>query len=140
MKIQVTSTFSNAKRVKRVIEEARGRGFEVLFDWTIDVQKYSGREGRLAKSQAILDAIKRADVLVAITPLGTSSLMELGVALACEKKIVVLGQSLDSFHIDHPNVIRITRQPGMSDLVNLAPLWDLLEKGSILSDDQIRPA
>lgn len=85
MKFYIASSFKNIESVRNAAEELKSRGFIHTYDWT------NGRASSIAELEAIgsreKNAIMEADIVIILLPAGKGSHVELGIALATDKKI-----------------------------------------------------
>ena len=90
MKIYVAARLANFKAVRAVQENLRILGHEITFDWTQYTQKEDVETQDLVDG-AINDlhGIEKADALVALLPAKSGTHVEIGMALAL-KKIIIL--------------------------------------------------
>ncbi|RIW28747.1 group-specific protein [Bacillus salacetis] len=86
MKFYVASSFQNIEQVRYFSRELTKRGFFHTYDWTENI-----RASTLAELKRIGEeekrAVKEADVVVILLPAGKGSHIEMGMALALNKKV-----------------------------------------------------
>lgn len=95
MKIYVASKFSNWRAVRDLYSSLRADGWEITQDWTLDAERFF--VGGLVEtddvlSQAALDdmsGVISADVVVLWLPAARGGHVELGMALALHKPVVI---------------------------------------------------
>ncbi len=104
MKIYVAGKWSESKYVKKVMEMLVARGHTITVDWTGHVHPDKSKEYAIEDIQGVKDC----DVLVAC--MWTSGVfykgcwVEIGAALALDKKVVIIGHEVSSVFLGHPNI------------------------------------
>lgn len=87
----IGSSFRNIEQVHLVAQALIGEGFIHSYDWT-----------RLESVQTVDElAIICSDSVIFILPLGKSSHVELGIALASQKPVYLYSQTDELFTLDH---------------------------------------
>ena len=103
MKIFVAGSINNINAIKELMKSIKENGHNVVHDWTDQFDERRKQEFCLKD----IEGLKNCDVLVAcMEDCRTScrgTLIEIGVALALDKKVVVIGE-IDSIYMSHPNV------------------------------------
>jgi nucleoside 2-deoxyribosyltransferase len=89
MKIYVASSLFNKEEASSIMDEFRARGVEITYDWTshgqvFDVERL--KEIAVLESQGVLDS----DLLFFVHPGRHGAHVELGMAIAANKHIVML--------------------------------------------------
>lgn len=92
MKVYVASKLANAEQVKSFHSLLRQAGFEVTYDWTthgyIDNSDVDLKKG-IAQSE--MNGVIAADFVVVLLPGGFGTHIEIGIALALDIPIVLIG-------------------------------------------------
>ncbi len=104
MKIYVAGKWSESKGVKKVMEMLESRGHIITLDWTGHVHPDKSKEYAIED----IKGVRECDVLVACmwTPdiFYKGCWVEIGAALALDKKVVIIGHEVSSVFLGHPNV------------------------------------
>lgn len=86
MKFYVASSFTNKEKVRHVIQQLTERGFVLTYDWT-----ENNRAATLEELQDIgaqeKTAVLNSNFVIVLLPAGKGSHIEMGLALAANKKI-----------------------------------------------------
>lgn len=95
--IYVASSIKNIDWVREVQEIIRDQGAEIAYDWTAhgDVTG-QGAERCTEVAQSEIEAVRRADGLIVLLPGGRGTHIEIGIALALEKPVLVLASKVYS--------------------------------------------
>ena len=93
MKVYVAAKFEDGERAREVMALLRGAGHIVTLDWT--------RNATLDSATAMADmwGVVGADALVLIVEKDLNycgALVEMGIAIGCDKPVYVLGDQLDN--------------------------------------------
>lgn len=111
MKFYIASRFGNKEEVRKIIEFLRERGHDVSMDWTVheSIKPFEKNMER-AKRYAIedIDGVRDCDVFILISDeAGTGMYIELGVAIALDKRIFVVGEHTErTIFYFHPKIQR----------------------------------
>lgn len=93
MSFYVAGKLTNIETVRKVIERCReiGEWGALTYDWTVHGSIMGqGEEAYRALAQVELDAVLKANFVFVVLPGGRGTHVELGAALATDKKIVLL--------------------------------------------------
>lgn len=118
MKFYIASKLENHAEVNRVRDELVGLGHEQTYDWAVHGPVYRDglervREIAVAEAKGVADA----DFVVVLWPGGRGTHVELGMALAAKKPVVLI-TPIDGHHeaseetcafYHHPQVVRARR-------------------------------
>lgn len=112
MKFYIASRIKKANQVEKITQKLKSLGHSITFDWTKqpNLRPYDKNLKQSATiSKQSLSAIKSCDFFVLLTDqAGTGMHTELGIALAENKKIFVVGKHLNTnIFFFHPNVKRL---------------------------------
>jgi len=109
MNIYVAGKFEEWQTVREVQQFLREMGHEITFDWTEEAAKRKGtyvfESDKLTNAEADLTGVEEADALIAIAHddlYGT--LIEIGMALADDTPVYLVGNFRDSVFWALPNV------------------------------------
>lgn len=103
--VYVASAFTDYERTRAAQEALRNNGLEISYDWTVALEEYplgdsstdsvERRKAANVDMQGVIDA----DALLLLTPSNTTQgcgcWVELGIAMALGKRIVVTGKQRD---------------------------------------------
>lgn len=88
MNFYISSRLGNAKQVQYVAGRLKDGGWTHTCDWTrFDVPGREGAEGLREISRRECEGVRAADVVLVLTPLGRGTHVELGMAIALEKRV-----------------------------------------------------
>ncbi|HEU64123.1 MAG: hypothetical protein KR126chlam4_00048 [Candidatus Anoxychlamydiales bacterium] len=130
MKFYIATSLLRAKDHNIVRDALLDLGHTITYDWTTHGNvKCTTIENLKRVSQNELLGVKKADILVVLIPGRHGTHVELGAALASDKKIILLSQEEKYFvpcddtnaFYHHPNCIHV-----VSSLSNLNPLFDAI--------------
>ncbi len=130
MKFYIATSLARAKDHNIVRDALVEQGHTLTYDWTTHGSvKCTTTENLKRVSQNELNGIKGADILIVLIPGGHGTHVELGAALASNKKIILLSQDKKYFlpcedtcaFYHDPNCKHI-----VSSLSNLNPLFDVI--------------
>lgn len=103
MKVFVAGSINNINSIKDLMKSIKSNGHSIVHDWTDQFDERRKQEFCLKD----IGGIKESDVLIACMEncrtLCRGTLIEIGIALALNKKIIVIGE-IDSIYMSHPNV------------------------------------
>lgn len=91
MKFYIASSFSNQEMVKHLGRMLTGQGHEQTYDWTLN-SKAENTAALAAIGQLEKAAVLEADAFFILLPAGKGSHIELGLALATEKKVYLFSE------------------------------------------------
>lgn len=86
--IYVASSLLNATEAKRVMSDIESRGGRITYDWTVLGRQTDIDSMREIAINEVL-GVKLCDALLLLHPARTGSHVELGIALALDKRVVV---------------------------------------------------
>jgi len=107
MNIYVSGKFAHREHVIEIVDLLTVSGHHVnTFDWSVHVSNtFKKRETGVINN---MEDIKLCDILIAVMPNPDSiykgTWVEIGAALALDKKVVILGRDIKSIYIAHPNI------------------------------------
>ncbi|MBP7074264.1 MAG: nucleoside 2-deoxyribosyltransferase [Rhabdochlamydiaceae bacterium] len=116
MKYYIATSLSRVAAHHEVRDALKLCGHEILYDWTLHGSVKLVSKERLREVAVLeLDGISKADFVVVLLPGGTGTHLELGFALAKEKRVFLhsedslvfeLGPQTNGFY-HHPDVTRL---------------------------------
>lgn len=113
MKVFVSGKIGSQGEVEYLMESLRGRGHEITFDWTTieHLRPYEDNE-EASEAAAVKETagVASADVLILVShQRGVGMFVELGVALALEKPVIVVTSGTPrTMFFFHPLVERVS--------------------------------
>lgn len=122
MKFYTASRLKHKNKVKEVIETLEDKGHNCTHKW-INGQSLKPYEKNLKQSQLVatkqVEAIKDSDVFILLYPDkgGAGMYVELGVALAKNKKIFVVGEFKKPIFLFHPAVNHVDSAKKLLELI-----------------------
>lgn len=135
MKFYIATSLSRAVAHNTVRDTLKKWGHEISYDWTLHGSVKSVSKERLQEVALLeLNGVSKADFVVVLLPGGNGTHLELGFAIAKEKKVFLhtedslafeLGPQTNAFY-HHPDIIRLH-----------CPLMDV---GAIVHSSLIQPA
>ena len=91
MKFYIASSFSNQEMVKHLSRMLTEQGHEQTYDWTLN-SRAENTEALAAIGQLEKAAVLEAEMFFILLPAGKGSHIELGLALATEKKVYLFSE------------------------------------------------
>ena len=113
MKIYVSSILNNHEMARKLIDKLKDIGHEITFDWTRESKSDSDNYSAIASNE--IKGVVESDVVIALLPGGRGSHIEIGSALALNKKVILWSDEPEKYFdikntcvfYFHPNVIRL---------------------------------
>ena len=101
MKFYIASKLENCEQVQNLAKALKEIGWEHTYDWTLhDLTKETDIETLKSIGQEEFDAVKKADIVVVLTPQGRGTHVELGIAVALNKTIYIYNDDDKYFKVD----------------------------------------
>lgn len=104
MKVYVAGKWNESEHVRVVMNMLKVNGHEITCDWTGHIHPLKSKEYALED----LEGVKNCDVLLALMPDPTTfykgAWIEVGMALALNKKVIIVGEGVSSVFLGHPNI------------------------------------
>ena len=114
VKFYIGSGFKNCELVNYYSKILEENGWEHTYNWTKNISNDETIENLIEYSKLEQKGIKDADVVIILLPAGRGTHIELGMALALNKKIFLCSATKDEFSIENtvnfyqlPNIIRL---------------------------------
>lgn len=114
MKFYIGSGFKNVELVNEFSKKLQNYGWKHTFNWTKYINEYETIEDLIKYSRLEQKGIEEADAVIIILPAGRGTHIELGMAIALNKKIYLYSSQKEEFDIENtvnfyqlPNINRI---------------------------------
>jgi nucleoside 2-deoxyribosyltransferase len=135
MKFYIATSLSRAADHKLVREALRNCGHEISYDWTLHGSVKSVSKQRLSQvAQLELAGVAEADFVVVLLPGGHGTHLELGFAIAQEKRVFLHTADASLFELG-PQTIAFYHHPAVTQL-----LCPLPEVASAVNSMLLQPA
>ncbi len=127
MKFYIGSGFKNCELVNYYSKKLEENGWKHTYNWTKNISNDETIEDLIEYSKLEQAGIKEADVVIILLPAGRGTHIELGMALALNKKIFLCSETKDEFSIENtvnfyqlPNIIRLvgTAEENIKEIKN----------------------
>ncbi len=115
MKFYIGSGFKNCELVNYYSKVLQENGWEHTYNWTKNISNNPTVEDLIKYSKLEQNAIIDADVIIILLPAGRGTHIELGMALALNKKIFLCSASEDEFSIE--NTVNFYQLPQIKRVV-----------------------
>lgn len=115
MKFYIGSGFKNANLVNEFSKKLRSYGWEHTFNWTKYISEYETIEDLIKYSELEQKGIEESDVVIIILPAGRGTHIELGMAIALNKKIYLYSNKKEEFDIE--NTVNFYQIPSIKRIV-----------------------
>lgn len=96
-KIYIGSKFKNANKVNELTNAFEKLDVINAYNWAANIKKKETKEDLIDFAKKEMNAIKDADDVIFLLPLGKGSHIELGMALAYNKKIYLVSNDKNDF-------------------------------------------
>jgi hypothetical protein len=115
----IATSLLNAKEHNELRNALGLRGHRITFDWTLsgfeDVSIDENRIAEIARKE--IEGVLNADILVVLLPGGIGTHVELGIAIAAKKPIIIAGDEKDFLHNVTDKVFVFYCAPGITRVV-----------------------
>ena len=118
MKFYIGSGFKNCELVNYYSKILENNGWKHTYNWTKNISNYETIEDLIEYSKLEQKGINDADVVIILLPAGRGTHIELGMALALNKKIFLCSATEDEFSIE--NTVNFYQLPQINRLVGNA--------------------
>lgn len=125
MKYYIASSFANKEIVNQTIKSLNNLGFNNTYNWTLN-EKADNKLKLKNIGIEELNAVKDADILITILPGGKGTHIEMGIALCCNKPVIIayfneelisIENSATFYHLDNVKHILVTEENIVDELV-----------------------
>ncbi|UTH15073.1 nucleoside 2-deoxyribosyltransferase [Macrococcus epidermidis] len=125
MKYYIASSFANKEIVNQTINSLNNLGFINTYNWTLN-EKADNKLKLKTIGIEELNAVKDADILIAILPGGKGTHIEMGIAIGCNKPVLIayfnkelisVDNSATFYHLDKVKHILVTKENIVDKLV-----------------------
>jgi hypothetical protein len=90
MKFYIASSFRNIHNVRYISGQLKSKGYSHTYDWTNHDRSFSLSIEELKQiGQQEKEAVMQSDIVIVLLPAGKGSHIELGIALALNKRIIL---------------------------------------------------
>lgn len=115
MKFYIGSGFKNAELVNEFSKKLQSHGWKHTFNWTKYISEYETLEDLIKYSELEQKGIEEADAVIIILPAGRGTHIELGMAIALNKKIYLYSSKKEEFDIE--NTVNFYQIPSIKRIV-----------------------
>lgn len=114
MKFYIGSGLKNAKLVNEFSEKLQKIGWKHTYNWTENVKGNETIEDLIEYATVEQKAIKESDVVIIILPAGRGTHVELGMAIALNKKVYLYSNKKEEF--DAENTVAFYNLPSIQKI------------------------
>ncbi|MDE6656456.1 MAG: hypothetical protein K2J85_05650 [Anaeroplasmataceae bacterium] len=114
MKFYIGSSIKNYELVRFYATALKNHGWIQTYDWVKNIHNEPSKENLTAYAQLESQGIFDSDIVIILLPAGRGAHIELGMALALNKKVFLCSSSLEEFSIANtvafyelPNIIQL---------------------------------
>lgn len=127
MKFYIGSGMKNSELVNYYAKKLEENGWEHTYNWTKNIGGNSSVEDLIKYSKEEQQGIIDADVVIILLKAGRGSHIELGMALALNKKIFLCSPTEDEFTLENtvgfyqlPNIVKLvgTKDDNIKEIIN----------------------
>lgn len=118
MKFYVGSGMKNCKLVDYYTEKLIKKGWHQTYNWVKNINADVSIEDMIKYAKLEKQGVMDSDVIVILLPAGRGAHIELGMALALNKKLFLCSSTEEEFNIENtvafyelPNVVRLVGTP-----------------------------
>ena len=115
MKFYIGSGLKNSKIVNEFSKRLQNYGWEHTYNWTENEIGNETKEDLMKYATLEQKAIEESDVVIIILPAGRGTHIELGMALALNKKVYLYSNSQEEFDIE--NTVAFYQLPSVQKIV-----------------------
>lgn len=115
MKFYIGSGLKNAKVVNEFSEKLKAHGWEHKYNWTENNLENESIEDLIEYATLEQKAIEESDVVIIILPAGRGTHVELGMAIALNKKIYLYSNNKEEFDIE--NTVAFYQIPSIQKII-----------------------
>ena len=134
MRVYIGAKFGNKDKVISLSKKLEEKDIINNYNWAFDLKEEESEEDLIESAKKELNAIKDSDCVIFLLPLGRGSHVELGMALACGKQVILCGESDEVFENDPVNFYKLP------EIIKVVESYDGIEDKIIelLSDSKIK--
>ena len=134
MKVYIGAKFGNMDKVISLSKRLEEKDIINNYNWALDLKEEESEDDLIESAKKELKAIKESDCVIFLLPLGRGSHVELGMALACDKQVILCGESNELFENDPINFYKL---PG---IIKIVDSYDKMEDKiiTLLCDSKIK--
>ncbi len=103
MKVYIGAKFSNSDKVIHLSKCLEEYGVFNSYNWAACLKEEETKEDLIESSIKEMEAIKDSDCVIFLLPLGRGSHVELGMALACNKNVILCSENEEMLENDPIN-------------------------------------
>lgn len=115
MKFYIGSRIKNHKLVNLYSKQLKEYGWIQTYDWIENINKDISKESLTKYAQLEFQGVMDSDVVIIVLPAGRGAHIELGMAIALNKKVFLCSSTESDFNIENtvafyelPNIIQLT--------------------------------
>ncbi|MCI8345509.1 MAG: group-specific protein [Clostridia bacterium] len=115
MKFYIGSGFKNAELVNEFSKKLQNYGWQHTYNWAENIKENETIEDLIEYSKLEQKGIEEADAVIIILPAGRGTHIELGMAIALNKKIYLYSSQKEEFDIE--NTVNFYQIPSIQRIV-----------------------
>lgn len=115
MKFYIGSGFKNAELVNEFSKKLQNYGWQHTYNWAENIKENETIEDLIEYSKLEQKGIEEADAVIIILPAGRGTHIELGMAIALNKKIYLYSSQKEEFDIE--NTVNFYQIPSIKRIV-----------------------
>ena len=114
----IASSLKNSELVNYYSKILEKNGWKHTYNWTKNINDVKNMENLIENAKLEQNAIINSDIVIVLLPAGRGTHIELGMALALNKKIYLCSNKKDEFNFENtvafyqiPNIIKLVGTP-----------------------------
>lgn len=115
MKFYIGAGFKNAELVRNLSKKLKAKGWIHTYNWAENIKENETVEDMMEFSKLEQKAIKDSDIIIIFMPAGRGTHIELGMAIAYNKKIYLCSKNKDDFDIR--NTVNFYEMPNIEKII-----------------------
>ena len=134
MKIYIGAKFSNSNKVIQLSRCLAEYNIFNSYNWALCLKEEETKEDLIESSIKEMEAIKNSDCVIFLLPLGRGSHVELGMALAYNKKVILCSENKEMLENDPINFYELP------EIIKIIGNYDNVHENivSLLCDSNIK--
>lgn len=116
MKFYIGSGFKNYNLVNYYSKKLEENGWKHTYNWAKHISDYESIDDLIRYSKLEQKGIMESDVVIILLPAGRGTHIELGMALALNKKIILCSSNKDEFSVE--NTVNFYQLPEITKLID----------------------